>query len=66
MVLSMYARLRMTCHGYGRMDMVTQDMQPRFIDSSSPTLQTLILTLTEDVLHGEDLFGVLFHWRTIE
>jgi len=41
MVLGLHARLRMTCHGYGRMDKVTHEMQPRFIHSSdlSPVLR---------------------------
>jgi hypothetical protein len=32
---------RMTCHGYGRMDKVTHEMQPRFIHSptSRPVLR---------------------------
>lgn len=33
MVLGVHARLRMNCHGYGRMDKVTHEMQPRFIHS---------------------------------
>lgn len=39
MVLGMHEKLRMTCHGYGRIDKVTHEMQPRFINSStlSPT-----------------------------
>jgi hypothetical protein len=36
MVLGIHAELShsQTCHGYGRMGMVTHEMQPRFVHSS--------------------------------
>jgi hypothetical protein len=35
MLLGMHEKLRMICHGYGRMVKVTHEMQPRFIHGST-------------------------------
>lgn len=65
MVLGVHAGLRMTCHVYGRMNMVTHIMQPRFINSSALVFESVDIYFNKSGSRIRDLFGLLVHWRRI-
>lgn len=65
MVLGMHARLRMTCHAYGRMGMVTHIMQPRFINSSALLIASFNFYFDGGGSRIKGLIGLLVDWRRI-